>query len=1028
MAEEVKIVDVAGGPAAEATLQELLKVMKQQGRASGSQGSGQEEGAKAQKLYNDSVKEGTTAKKENTEAVEESTSAFSKAAGAVGRMAGGALNLFTSVLGGAVGITTNLVKAFGDGTATMTDLVSQVPLVGSVLAMFTGYLDNTLTTFQQLSSSGASFNNNLTELRVSAAGAKVSLDEFASFVGNNTEKFAAFGGTVTQGAMQFNRARKALRGYERDLLAMGLTFEEVNEGLADYMYMNRAGARAQQQDMQQLAMHSAEYSKGLMTLSKLTGEDVKAQREKLQAQQNDIAFQMKLAKLRPEERAKVQAGLAEAMAAGGETGAEFFKQQFLGVPPLTQATRMFAATMGDSADAITSMATQATNSGVSLEEFNDGAVGRLADFVEGQAEAGANLENVLAAAAGGMEGPASELANILQSSGIEFTKYLDEQGNFNREALEKDLEAAEAEGNKRDETVEALTGFQNTLREIKATFEQNVLAPITKAVGPQLNALADAFENANTTTLTPFLEGLGGTIESLTSDIKEFGIMGALQNLVSDIGAAAKPVFSGMFDKVYRMIFGETESAMKERLGNTKSDLQSQAEEIEAQIKALQTEMPRLSGASAESAREQIEGLQQKLAQTDQQIAATSQELEGAEGSAGLFGDVFGSLFEKVKDMDWGAMAKGLGVFGAAIVALGYAAKPVAAPLLAIGAAGAGIGVGAQGIAAVIDSITNSIGNLADGVKKFENLDSGQLLKVGKALGPLTDNIMELAKGGVVATFVGDGALQGLADGVKAFESVDPSNLFPVGFAIKRLGDPIKEIAQAGFFANFVGSGTLQNLAGGVRSFENLDAQGLFSVGPALSSLQEGIAAFTGDGMLDSLSKGLGNLFSGILGGDGEGQFDGLVKGLKKFEEVNSEAIYQVGQGLAGISEFAAGEVDLGAIKISSQGLENLQDITNSLDATAITSYNEALENLVQVLSRLNEELGADGTITAGTQTGGTSPAGSVVGATNGPDQQTAKLEQLNNTMTALLAEMQNNTEFNKRISKAVKAGTNLQG
>ena len=38
MAEEVKIVDVAGGPAAEATLQELLKVMK--GSAGGSGGGG----------------------------------------------------------------------------------------------------------------------------------------------------------------------------------------------------------------------------------------------------------------------------------------------------------------------------------------------------------------------------------------------------------------------------------------------------------------------------------------------------------------------------------------------------------------------------------------------------------------------------------------------------------------------------------------------------------------------------------------------------------------------------------------------------------------------------------------------------------------------------------------------------------------------------------------------------------------------------------------------------------------------------
>ena len=175
----------------------------------------------------------------------------------------------------------NLIKAFGDGTGTLTDMVSAIPGIGSVLGMFTGYLDNTLTVFQQLSSSGASFNNNLTLLRTSAAGAKVSLESFASLIGSNTEGLAAFGGTVTQGAIMFGKARTALNKYEGDLLNMGLTFEEINEGLMDYMTLNRAGSRGQQQDMAALAEGSAMYSKSLLTLSKLAGKDIKAQKEAL---------------------------------------------------------------------------------------------------------------------------------------------------------------------------------------------------------------------------------------------------------------------------------------------------------------------------------------------------------------------------------------------------------------------------------------------------------------------------------------------------------------------------------------------------------------------------------------------------------------------------------------------------------------------------------------------------------------------------------------------------------------------------
>ena len=51
MAEEVKIVDVAGGPAAEATLQELLKVMKGGAGGGGSGGGDSKGAAAAQGLY-----------------------------------------------------------------------------------------------------------------------------------------------------------------------------------------------------------------------------------------------------------------------------------------------------------------------------------------------------------------------------------------------------------------------------------------------------------------------------------------------------------------------------------------------------------------------------------------------------------------------------------------------------------------------------------------------------------------------------------------------------------------------------------------------------------------------------------------------------------------------------------------------------------------------------------------------------------------------------------------------------------------
>ena len=1022
MAEEVKIVDVAGGPAAEATLQELLKVMKgMSGGGGGGGGGGATTAAtKAQDLYTTAVTRGTKSRKTNTKAVDNSTSALKKMANAAGSIVTGAFSLFGKTITSIIGVGTNLIKAFGDGTGTMTDMVSAIPGIGSILGMFTGYLDNTLSMFQQLSSSGASFNNNLTLIRTSAANAKVSLESFGALIGNNTESLAAFGGTVTQGAIMFGRARKALNRYEGDLLNMGLTFEEINEGLMDYMALNRAGSRGQQQDMAALAAGSAMYSKNLMTLSKLTGDDIKSQREKLAAQQNDIAFQMQLAKLRPEERAKVQAGLAEAMAAGGETGAEYFKQQFLGLPPLTQATALFESTMGQSAAAIRRMNTEALNTGTSMEEYQAGQASRLADFVEGQAQAGADMEHILLAAAGGLDGPASQLAEIMNGAGIKFTDYLDEQGNFNRAMFEEDMKSAQEENNKRDEAAKGLLSFQQTLRNIKADFETYLLAPLTEAIGPQLVRLGELFKDQYSSNLKPIMQKIGDMFQLFTSDLANFGIGTALGNLMTNIGEAAKPVFASMIDSIKAMLFGKSAEEVAAEAEATKASLAANRADIQAQIDALETGAQDLEGANADAAREQIRALEAQLGRVDEQIAATDAEMQNAEGTTGLLGDMFGGLWDKVSEMDWGTAAIALGVMTAAIVGLGYAAKPVVLPLIAIGAAAAGIGVGASGIADLINSITNSVSNLADGVKKFEDMDSGKLLDVGNSLGPLTENIMELAKGGVVASFVGEGALEGLANGVRAFGDLDASNLLPVGLAIKGLGDPIKEIAGAGFFANFVSDGALEGLANGVKAFQGLDVAGLMATGPALTSLQAGIAAFTGDGVLDSVSKGVGGFISSLFGGE-EGQFDALIEGLKKFEEVNSQAIYQVGEGLQGLKDFASGDVDLGSINISADGLEKLSNITNSLDANAITKYNEALEKLVEVLGDLNTELGgaegAAGTAGAGA---GTSPAAgalSNMSETSGGNEETIRNRMV---LMEILEELRTANKYNKKTAAGV--------
>ena len=1020
MAEEVKIVDVAGGPAAEATLQELLKVMK--GKAGGGSGGGSTESAsKAQDLYTSAVTRGTKSRKANTKAVDNSTSALKKMANFASGMVSGTLGMFTKVIGGAIGVATNLVKAFGDGTGTLTDMVNAIPGIGSILGMFTGYLDNTLTVFQQLSSSGASFNNNLTLLRTSAANAKVSLESFASLIGNNTESLAMFGGTVTQGAKVFGDARKAMNKYETDLLNMGYTFEEINEGLMDYMALNSAGARAGQRDQAVTAQNAAEYAKTLKTLSKLTGEDVKAIRERQQKQSNDLAFQMKLGKMTEEERAKTLKGLADAEAAGPAAVARF-KEEVMGFPPMTRETQLFAATMGKANQAIVDRARAVKDESVSMKAFSEGSAASQARMLAGMLESAEQMETVLTAGSLSGEGIGNELLSILQASGVNLNKYIGMAGQELEAAIQEDIIKAQEENKKRDEAAEGLLAFQQTLRNIKKDFETYLVAPLTKTMGPAINSVGSLLKGWSEGDGKQVFADINAIFSNFTDTIGQFGFSTAMTNLFDDLSGAIGPMMGGLMDDIKAFLFGQSAEEVKAEMAGHQAALEAGRANMQAEYDKLLNDVNSgaITGPESAAARERMAALTLQMEQTKTRIAEVGEEMKTAEGSTGLLGGVMGGLWETVSNMDWGTAALALGGMTAAIVALGFAAKPVVVPLIAIGAAAAGIGLAAGGIADLINSITNSVSNLADGVKKFEDMDSGKLFDVGSALGPLTENIMELAKGGIVASFVSEGALEGLANGVRAFGDLDASNLWPIGLAIKGLGDPIKEIATAGFFANFVSDGALEGLASGVRAFEGLDVAGLTATGPALQSLQAGIAAFTGDGVLDSAGKAVGGFISSLFG-DGEGQFDALIGGLKKFEEVNADAIHKVGTGLQGLNEFATSDIDLGQINISSAGLERLNEVTKSLDSNAITKYNEALEKLVDVLSDLNEELGTnpgEAGATGGAAGGPTSAAGALESMSGGGSSEEMQRNRM--VLMQILEELRTANKYNKRTAAGV--------
>ncbi|MDA9954568.1 hypothetical protein N9D61_09740, partial [Planktomarina sp.] len=238
MAEEVKIVDVAGGPAAEATLQELLKVMKAGGGSGGGGGKSAESASKAQDLYTTSVTRGTKTRKENTKAVEDSTGALGRMSGALGSIGGGIQN----ALGGLIGIAKNFGVAMTEAT-TVGGVLEAIPVFGNVLGQATGYFQSSVESFRQLSEVGAGFGNDMMAIRRGSAEAGLSLDQFSSMVAGNSERLGLLGSTSGEGAARMGRLTKQLRSQEAGLLSLGFTQESVNEGFGEYIEMMAQSGR-----------------------------------------------------------------------------------------------------------------------------------------------------------------------------------------------------------------------------------------------------------------------------------------------------------------------------------------------------------------------------------------------------------------------------------------------------------------------------------------------------------------------------------------------------------------------------------------------------------------------------------------------------------------------------------------------------------------------------------------------------------------------------------------------------------------
>lgn len=306
MAEEVEISNVGGdGVASEATLQNLLTAMRNLGGDKGKSAA-----AKTQRLYNQSLQDSikivdteADVREENTKQTEDNTSKLKKF--------GTALSDATVSGIFAVGASLkNLTSELMFGGDTLSDFAQHIPLIGGYLGMLTGVIDGNLAAFRELSSVGARFGDGLNDIRAASAAAAMPLDEFVNLVSENSMTMKMFGSDVASGAKSFAAMSKELRdGPGRALMGLGYTSTELNELLIDYADI-QAGAFTRDRIQGRItAQNAAEFADQLNALSAATGKRRDQIMEEIKGQQADIRIRAAMSRYTGEEGERFRANI-----------------------------------------------------------------------------------------------------------------------------------------------------------------------------------------------------------------------------------------------------------------------------------------------------------------------------------------------------------------------------------------------------------------------------------------------------------------------------------------------------------------------------------------------------------------------------------------------------------------------------------------------------------------------------------------------------------------------------------------------
>ena len=983
MAEEVEIGNVGGdGVASEVTLARLVVTMEAMAKAKGVNPA--DITKKMQKVMDESskhVKDNTTAQKENTKETKKTTKTIKKLGQA-------SMNAIGGLLGSVAGGFTGLAKEFVNGGNNLQDFAQHIPIVGGLLGGFAGYIDNTVSTFRTLSSTGAAFGNDMLETRRSAAQMGLSLDEFAGLITNNAGNLAALGGSVTLGAERFKKMNDNIKksGDFAALKNMGFTVEEVNEGMGDYIDLQRRMGTLQGKSTAELATGSADYLKQIDLLAKVTGKTREEAEKALREQAADAAIRgmMNQFKEGSQELKNFQLSLGIIEEMGGATGAAM--KDLLDGMPSGPETAQFLNMMGDAGPAMQD----------ALKQIGDGADPQVLLTAMknggGEMEKFANMDaDARAQYIASLRDQQPAMAEFLDNA----TRMIDIGG--------RDLDAAKKEQDARDKTTDAFTTFEDAIRKARGIIQEafvdsGIFEGAAKLVEKFSTKITGIIEDG---TLQATMDSFFNSISTFVDNFKKFGLGTALFGKEAEIDESGQEIEGTAVKGLLGDLFGEGGTIAK-AFGDSGNIV---LEGITAAAKGFADGMFDFDIPWGTLFIGGLVGIGAAIAAPVLAIPA---------GIAAAVVAVFGIQF--MKDLFTDVWTTITGIFSMDTV---YAISDLTSAMWTTVTGWFGFGEGEATFA--ISQLASEAWSTVKGWFTFGEGESFSISEVGKRVWTTVTSWFGFGEGEAtyaISTLISEAwtKITGFFDfgeegfsfsalASKAWETV--TGFFTwgkdaIGFSISTLASTAWETVK-GFFT--WGENTTGFSISGLLTTAWETVTGMFGFGdlaiPSIKDLFQGIidkvkGFFTFDFKMPNFKQYLPKW----LGGEGKSFLGGseTAEVVETPEAPNPASLdpTQAETGLAALQQTQSVVQSFASIPELQNNLETLK---KGLDINGVRTYTSAMESLVEVLGKLNDELAKDNKFGVGTGTN----AGDVVAKMDSIGGS-GNSDQLNATMGSVLA------------------------